>query len=89
MAVPMTEHLPRRTKLVWLAISELAAQSSRAGITLTDLGSYLRDRDTPLGAWEIRGELSDLEDLGLVRFDGENGCWDVIAAPRDTAAGEN
>ncbi len=90
----MTEHLPRRTKLVWLAIKELAGESHAAGSGLTpaDVGALLREHDTPLGAWEVHGELSNLEEIGLVTMDAQSGRWHASnerEAPQESAAGGN
>ena len=73
----MNESLPRETKLVWLALQELMgdAPASAEGIALTDLAVVLRKQDPPMGAWEVRGELTYLEAIGLVRFDLETGRW--------------
>lgn len=80
----MIDHLPRRTKLVWLAIQQLAADNGASnGISLADIGAFLRTHDTPLGAWEIRGELTALEELELVRLDPATGRWHAAqATPR-------
>ena len=90
----MTELLPRRTKLVWLAINHLAGDSKApgSGLTAADVGALLREQDTPMGAWEVRGELTHLEEVGLLTLDAQSGRWHVRAdreTPQENAAGGN
>lgn len=89
----MNESLPRETKLVWLALQELmrAATASDEGITLADLAVALRKQDTPMGTWEVRGELTHLETIGLVRFDSETARWHLHEGTpqRESAAGRS
>lgn len=43
-----------------------------------DVTGHLRAGDSPFGAWEVRGELSRLERLGLVVLDGESATWRLV-----------
>ena len=89
----MNESLPRKTKMIWLALQELIqdASASSEGILLVDVAVALRNQDTPMGAWQVRGELTRLEALGLVRFDSETGLWHVHDSKpqRESAAGRS
>ena len=66
----------RRTKIVYeaaVALREAGAATFRPG----DIAEQLRPTDTPFGAWEVRGELGNLERLGLVRCDEETATWQL------------
>lgn len=67
----------RRTKTVFDAVTALHDAGStpfRPG----DVTAYLRASDTPIGAWEVRGELSNLERLGLIALDENTAMWRVV-----------
>lgn len=67
----------RRTKTVFDAVVALrdgGAECFRPG----DVTGYLRDASTPFGAWEVRGELANLERLGLVALDEEFAVWRIV-----------
>lgn len=68
----------RRTKLVLAAIEKITADGAsefRPG----DITSHLRARNQPLGAWEVRGELSNLEAAGVIQVDAASGRWRLVA----------
>ena len=69
----------RRTDAIYLVIQELAAEKPefRPG----DIASYLRDRGQPTPVWEIRGELSKLEEAGLLSNDPVTGAWKLRGEP--------
>lgn len=72
----------RRTDLVLRAFEELADTGGlREGIRPGDIGSRLRELGTPLGSWEIRYELTRLEELGTIVLDDASGRW-RLARPR-------
>jgi len=67
----------RRTKTVFDAVTALhdAGNSSfRPG----DVTAHLRASGAPIGAWEIRGELSNLERLGLIVLDEDSATWRLV-----------
>ena len=66
----------RRTKIVYEAVTALAAgaRSFRPG----DVAAHLRPTETPFGAWEVRGELFNLERLGLVELDADSATWRLV-----------
>ena len=70
----------RVTDNVFAAVREVAAGTPtfRPG----DIASHLRDKGQPMGAWEIRGELSRLEAAGLISNDPITGAWSVIEESR-------
>ena len=76
----------RRTKIVFdaaLALGETGAVAFRPG----DVAAQLRPTQTPFGAWEVRGELANLERLGLAQCDEETATWRLTAgAAFDIAA---
>ena len=70
----------RVTDNVFAAVREVAASTPtfRPG----DVAGFLRDKGEPMGAWEIRGELSRLEAAGLLSNDPVTGTWSLIEESR-------
>jgi len=67
---------PRRTDLVQRTFDELAATGRfDGGLRPSDIGAHLRERGEPLGTWEIRYELSQLEHAGKIELDANTGRW--------------
>ena len=67
----------RRTKTVYdtaLALREDGTTTFRPG----DITARMRADGAPFGAWEVRGELSNLERLGLVVLDEEAATWELV-----------
>lgn len=78
----------RRTKTVFDAVVALCdggAECFRPG----DVTGYLRGEDTPFGAWEVRGELANLERLGLVVLDEEFAVWRLVPGASFSIAAAN
>ncbi len=64
----------RQTRIVYDAFMDLVG----AGKTLVDTGdvaAYMRDRDHPMDAWEIRGEFYQLREMGLIDLDADSAQW--------------
>jgi hypothetical protein len=75
---------PRRTDLVLRAFNELvAAAPARDGILPGDISELLRKQGLPLGGWEIRFELSRLEDGGKIVVDPATGRFHPAKAVTD------
>lgn len=68
----------RRTKLV-LSVFETLVSKGAAAVRPGDIASLLRERNQPLSFWEIRGELSTLEALGLIASNPDTGEWRPVA----------
>ncbi len=67
----------RQTKNVYeaaLAVHESGQTRIRPG----DIAGHLRDSGFPVGAWLIRGELTNLEAMGLVTHDVESGTFSIV-----------
>ena len=67
----------RRTKTVFdaaLALHNAGAARFRPG----DVTEHLRASGMPIGAWEVRGELSNLERLGLIVLDEDAAQWRFV-----------
>ena len=72
----MTEKA-RRTKTVYdaaLALCEAGSSSFRPG----DVTAQLRATGSPVGAWEVRGELTNLERMGLIVLDEDAAEWRLV-----------
>lgn len=66
----------RRTDRVRQAVDQLLAEAQEGpGFLPGDINALLREQNEPMGAWEVRGELSTLEDLGYLRLDPGSGRW--------------
>jgi hypothetical protein len=63
-----------RTKLVLSVIDKLV-EEGRTAFRPGEITSRLRERNQPLAAWEVRGELSSLESAGMLRSDPMTGKW--------------
>lgn len=75
----------RRTDRVRKAVDDLLTSGSAdEGFRPGDVNRLLREQNEPMGAWEVRGELSQLERLGELRLDAASGRW-FRAALRQSA----
>ncbi len=64
----------RRTVIVHTVIKELFADG-RSAIRPGDVAAVLRDRNMPMGSWEIRAEFAHLERDAMLVCDAETGLW--------------
>ena len=64
----------RQTRIVYESFMELA-HGNGGVVEVGDIATYMRGRNRPMGAWEIRGELSRLRALGLVEVDDSTATW--------------
>jgi hypothetical protein len=65
-----------RTKLV-LSVIEKLVDAGRDEFHPGDITSWLREHNQPLGAWAVRGELSNLETLGVLQSNPLTGGWQM------------
>jgi hypothetical protein len=71
----------RRTHLVHRVFKDLVARAQPGtGIRPGAINAALRELGEPMGAWEVRGELSNLEASGDVRCEPETGLWFLVPA---------
>ena len=78
-ALPHIQGVPlsiadRRNKLVLAVFQELVGEG-RAEVRPGDITTRLRERNQPMGYWEVRGALSELEAEGLIQVHAETGAW--------------
>jgi hypothetical protein len=74
----------RRTDLVLRIVNELLDHpANAAGILPGDVNTKLRELGTPMGAWEVRGELANLAAAGVLVVDPDTTRWTRVppAAP--------
>ena len=69
----MSEAL-RLNRIVHAVFTALAGDEQRS-VDVGELAAALRERDLPMGAWQIRGELSALRERGLVELDDSTARW--------------
>ena len=67
----------RLTKTIYGAICRVVADGNDS-LRPGDVVGYLRDEDRPLGSWEVRGQFSRLENLGLLKIDAATGIWQLV-----------
>ena len=53
-------------------------ETGKAEFEPGDVTGRLRDDGVPFGAWEVRGELANLERLGLVVLDESTARWQLV-----------
>ncbi|MFW6027910.1 MAG: hypothetical protein ACOC9Q_00050 [bacterium] len=75
----------RRTKLV-LSVIESLVEDGITEFQPGHIATRLREWNQPLGAWQVRGDLSTLEADGVIENDAETGYW-RLAAERARKAG--
>ena len=67
----------RKTRKVYDAFVAVAAANGGA-VRPGEVVAYLREQNDPFGSWEVRGELSNLEDMGLLVVDAPSGTWFLV-----------
>ena len=67
----------RRTKTVFDAVTALKDAGNTA-FRPGDVTAHLRASGIPFGAWEVRGELTNLERLGLIVLDEDSATWQLV-----------
>lgn len=67
----------RRTRIVFDAAAALRA-GGKPAFRPGDVTARLRESGSPFGAWEVRGELSNLRRLGLIALDENAALWRVV-----------
>ena len=72
----MSETL-RLTRAIYEAVCRVVADGNVA-LRPGDIVGHFRDQDRPLGSWEVRGQFSRLEDLGLLKNDATTGIWELV-----------
>ena len=68
----------RKTRTVYDAFVAVSANGN-GEVRPGDVVAFLRDSNNPFGSWEVRGEFSNLESLGLLQVDPKTGTWQLIA----------
>jgi len=69
-----------RTQKVLTAIKQQQNNLPNTLFRPGDINQRLRDGGFPLGNWEVRRELSALEQAGLLALDAASGSWSLTAA---------
>ena len=69
----------RRTEAVYAVIEELFANGAKS-LRPGDVNTILRERNSPLGTWEVRAEFSRLEAEGRLVCDEDTGSWHLADA---------
>lgn len=75
----------RRTNLV-LSVIESLVSEGRSTFRPGDVVSRLREQNQPMGTWEVRGELANLEDQGVIELEVDTATW-RMAPQRSLKAG--
>ncbi len=64
----------RRSESVESAIDELV-QQGKSSFKPGDVAELLRQRNDPIGIWQLRSEFSLLEEKGAISFDTDTAVW--------------
>ena len=64
----------RQTRIVYDAFMDLVVEG-KSLVGTGDVAAYMRDRDHPMDAWEIRGEFFQLQQMGLIDLDADTAQW--------------
>ena len=67
----------RLTKAIYGAICRVVADGNDS-LRPGDIVAYMRDEDRPLDSWEVRGQFSRLENLGLLKIDAATAVWQLV-----------
>ena len=67
----------RLTKTIYDVICSVVADGNNA-LRPGDIVGKMRDDGSPLGSWEVRGQFSQLENLGLLKIDVDTGIWQLV-----------
>ncbi len=78
----------RRTAIVRDIVVELF-ESGRERIRPGDVNAVLRERNAPLGTWEVRAEFTHLGEMGVLILDEDSADWlpGDLAGAKERAAG--
>lgn len=49
--------------------------AGKSRVDTGDVAAYMRERDHPMDAWEIRGEFFQLQQMGLIDLDADTAQW--------------
>ena len=49
--------------------------AGKSRVDTGDVAAYMRERDHPMDAWEIRGEFFQLRHMGLIELDADTAQW--------------
>ena len=80
---------PRRTNLVARIVKELFDQGlASTGLRAGDVCDRLREIGAPMDAWEVRGELANLEAAGKIVLDADTAAWRPVQDHPSAASGE-
>ncbi len=74
----------RRTDKVYAVFCQLAQENKNAGVVPGQINDVLRQQGWPMGAWEVRGELSKLELAGAIEMDKARAVWTLVDAGKKT-----
>lgn len=64
----------RRTAIIVGILRELFT-SGKTALRPGDVNSVLRERDMPMGGWEVRAEFAKLERDAVIECNAETGNW--------------
>ncbi len=73
---PKAEH-ERLLRLVSEAIDAVVGRSADGRFTPADIGAEMQRRGWPMGMWEVRGVLSDLQARGRVEVDPDTARYSL------------
>ncbi len=73
-----------RTQRVFNVVRQGSNSTIGLAFRPADVVQALRDSGFPMGTWEVRGELSQLERSGMIELDAVTGLWALTQAGSET-----
>ena len=67
----------RMTRMIYdafVAVVETGKEEIRPGHVV----QYMRDRNNPLGIWNVYGEFSKLRSMGVIELDEDTATWKLV-----------
>ena len=71
--------LNRHLRLIVEIIQTVVGQGKQA-FRPGHINDVLRERNLPVGNWQVRADFSELESLGLIECDASTGDWHITEA---------
>jgi hypothetical protein len=63
-----------RTEMIYQIIRELF-ENGKSSVRPGDVNTVLRERNSPLGTWDVRAEFTRLEKIGRISCNQDTGDW--------------
>lgn len=55
-------------------------QSGRKDVRPGDVVQFMRERNHPMGIWNVNGEFTKLKRLGVIELDEDHATWSLVSS---------